>query len=270
MARRGRKAVVVELAEGEREILEGWVRRHKSSQALVLRSRVVLAAADGEANVDIARQLGCSAATASKWRRRFVELGLGGLSDAPRSGQPRKWDDDKVYELVVKTLNEKPVGATHWSVRSMAAAAGVTRSFVHRVWQTFELKPHLTQEFKVSPDEHFTEKLTDIVGLYLNPPESAVVLCLDEKTQTAGPGPHRCDPAAAADHTRAQNTRLPQARHSGPARGSRCRHRQSHNRYDRPSQSQRIPLFLGPDRHTGTLWLRCAHSAGQRLHPHHR
>ena len=183
VARRGRKAVVVELTEGERETLEGWVRRHKSSQALVLRCGIVLAAADGEANVDIAGRLGCSAATASKWRRRFSESGLEGLSDAPRSGQPRKWDDEKVYELVVKTLTETPENATHWSVRSMAKAAGVTRSFVHRVWRTFELKPHLTQEFKISPDAHFVEKVKDVVGLYLNPPDAAVVLCVDEKTQ---------------------------------------------------------------------------------------
>ena len=149
-----------------------------------------------------------------KLRGRFAEFGLEGLSDASRSGRPRTYDDEAVYDLVVKTLNEKPRNATHRSTRSMAEAAGVSRSFVRRVWRTFELKPHLTQEFKVSPDVHFTEKLRDVVGLYLNPPESAVVLCLDEKTQTAGPGPHSTDPASAAHHTRTQNPRLPQMRYS--------------------------------------------------------
>ena len=203
--RRGRKAVVVELAEGERETLQGWVRRHKSSQALVLRSRIVLAAADGRANVDIAGELGCTPATVSKWRRKFAEFGLQGLSDAPRSGRPRARDDEMVYKLVVKTLNETPPDAVHWSVRSMARAAGVTRSFVHRVWQTFELKPHLAQEFKISPDGHFTEKLKDIVGLYLNPPESAVVLCAERENPDTSLGQNSADPAAPAHDTRAQN-----------------------------------------------------------------
>ena len=246
--RRGRKPVAVELGAGERGELERLARKCKSPADLVLRCRIVLAAADGCSNVGIAEELGCHPATVGKWRRRFSESGLEGLNDAPRSGQPRKWDDGKVYEVVVKTLTEVPENATHWSVRSMAKAAGVTCSFVHRVWRAFELKPHLTQEFKISPDARFAEKVEDIVGLYLNPPESAVVLCSDEETQTAGPGPDSSDPASAAHHTGAQDARLPQARHSGPARSSGRRHRQGHNRHDRPAQSQGVPRVLRPDR----------------------
>ena len=179
---RGRRAVVVVLTDGERETLERWVRRRKSAQSLALRCRIVLGAAAGETNKSIAARLGCSEATVSKWRRRFAERRLGGLDDEPRPGPPRKITDDKVEEVIVKTLEEAPVGATHWSTRSMAAAVGISAWSVHRIWKAFGLKPHLVEEFKVSPDPQFVEKVRDVVGLYLNPPEAAVVLCVDEKT----------------------------------------------------------------------------------------
>ena len=181
--RRGRKAVVIELSEDQREELEGVVRRCKSPQDLVLRCQVVLGAADGLANVDIAKRLGCHQSTAGKWRKRYAVAGIQGLCDAPRSGAPRTVTDDQVERVVRTTLEETPENATHWSTRSMAAHLGMSRAAVHRIWRAFELKPHLVDWFKVSPDPFFVDKVHDVVGLYLDPPDAAVVLCVDEKTQ---------------------------------------------------------------------------------------
>lgn len=182
-ARRGRKPVVIELNDDEREALERWARRHTTGQALAMRCRIVLGAAEGMANVDIAKMLGCHIATVGKWRRRFAERRLDGLSDEPRPGPPRTIDDAKVEEVVVKTLEETPSDATHWSTRSMAKAVGISASSVSKIWRAFGLKPHRTEDFKVSPDPLFVEKVRDLVGLYLNPPDAAVVLCVDHKSQ---------------------------------------------------------------------------------------
>ena len=181
-ARRGRPTVLVELGGEERETLERWARRPKSSQALALRCRIVLAAAEGRYNKEIAAALGCHPATVAKWRVRFGERRLDGLSDDPRPGPPRTIDDAKVEEVIVRTLESTPAGATHWSTRSMAAAAGISRASVHAIWRAFGLKPHLVGEFKLSPDPQFIDKVRDVAALYLNPPEAAVVLCVDEKT----------------------------------------------------------------------------------------
>ena len=156
--RRGPKPVVVELSPEERETLERWARRRKSSQALVLRCRIVLGAAEGMANVDIAAALGCHAATVGKWRRRFAERRLDGLSDDPRPGPPRRIVDAKVEEVLVKTLEETPAGSTHWSTRQMARATGISASSVSKIWRAFGLQPHRTEDFKISPDPQFTEK----------------------------------------------------------------------------------------------------------------
>ena len=180
---RGRRAVEVVLSDEEREVLQRWARRPKSSQALALRCRIVLGAAAGELNKSMAARLGCSEATASKWRRRFAERRLEGLFDEPRPGPPRAITDEMVENVVVKTLEEAPGGATHWSTRSMAAATGMSQTAISRIWRAFGLKPHLTESFKVSSDPQFIDKVRDVVGLYLNPPEAAVVLCADEKTQ---------------------------------------------------------------------------------------
>ena len=176
-------AVEVVLADEEREVLERWARRPKSSQALALRCRIVLAAAVGKSNVEIAAELGCNRLTVGRWRSRFTERRLDGLHDEPRPGKPRSITDDDVERVIVKTLEEQPVGATHWSTRSMAAATGMSQSAVSRIWRAFGLKPHQSESFKLSPDPQFIEKVRDIVGLYLNPPEAAVVLCVDEKAQ---------------------------------------------------------------------------------------
>jgi transposase len=178
----GRRATF-ELSDDERETLERWARRPKSSQALALRCRIVLAAADGEHTIDIAERLRCSTSTVSKWRGRFAERRLDGLHDEPRPGKPRTVTDEDVERVVVKTLEEQPANATHWSTRSMAQATGMSQTAVSRIWRAFGLKPHLAETFKLSPDPQFIDKVRDIVGLYLNPPEAAVVLCVDEKSQ---------------------------------------------------------------------------------------
>jgi transposase len=176
------RAEVVLTAE-EREVLERWARRPKSSQALALRCRIVLAAAEGRASKEIAAELGCNHNTVGRWRGRFARRRLDGLHDEPRPGKPRSISDEQVERVIVKTLEEQPKDATHWSTRSMAAATGMSQSAVSRIWRAFGLKPHQTEAFKRSPDPQFIDKVRDIVGLYLNPPEVAVVLCVDEKSQ---------------------------------------------------------------------------------------
>src|SRR6266511_3538326 len=173
----------VVLNDEERETLERWARRPKSSQALAFRCRIVLAAAEGRSSTEIAAELGCTGSTVGKWRGRFARRGIDGLHDEPRPGKPRSISDEDVERVIVKTLEEQPANATHWSTRSMAAAAGMSQSAVSRIWRAFGLKPHQTEAFKLSPDPQFIDKVRDIVALYLNPPEAAVVLCVDEKSQ---------------------------------------------------------------------------------------
>jgi transposase len=177
------RAVVIELSEVEREQLESWSRRRSSAQALAERSRIVLAAADGLSSSEISRRLAINVSTVRRWRNRFAEHRLDGLTDDPRPGQPRKITDAQVEEVIVKTLESTPKDATHWSTRSMAREVGLTQSAVLRIWKAFGLQPHRQQAWKLSKDPLFIEKVRDVVGLYLNPPERAVVLCVDEKSQ---------------------------------------------------------------------------------------
>jgi transposase len=177
------RAVVIELSGSERAQLESWSRRRLSAQALAERSRIVLAAADGLSSSEIARRLGINVSTARRWRNRFAAHRLDGLTDEPRPGQPRRITDAKVEEVIVKTLETTPRDATHWSTRSMAREVGLTQSAVHRIWKAFGLQPHRQDTWKLSKDPLFIEKVRDVVGLYLNPPERAVVLCVDEKSQ---------------------------------------------------------------------------------------
>lgn len=171
------------LSEQEREQLVRWSRRRTSSQALALRSRIVLACAQGADNKSVAAELGCAAATVGKWRARFVEDRLDGLTDEPRPGRPPSVSIDQVEDVVVATLEQTPKDATHWTRAKMADRTGLSKSTIGRIWRTFELQPHRAQGFKLSNDPLFVEKVYDVVGLYLNPPEAAVVLCVDEKTQ---------------------------------------------------------------------------------------
>ena len=183
MAGRGRPKVALVLSTEERETLERWARRPKSAQALAVRCRVVLACAEGLDNKVVAAKLGLNQATVSKWRGRFLEKRLEGLADEPRPGPARTITDDMVEAVVVKTLEELPPDATHWSTRSLATEMGMSQSAISRIWRAFGLKPHLVDSFKLSNDPQFIEKVRDVVGLYLNPPEAALVLCVDEKTQ---------------------------------------------------------------------------------------
>ncbi len=173
----------VVLSDDERETLERWARRPKSAQALALRCRIVLACADGGYMIEVAERLEVNPHTVGKWRRRFLADRLEGLHDEPRPGAPRTVSDDDVEAVIVKTLEETPVDATHWSTRSMAKATGMSQSAVNRIWRAFGLKPHLVDTFKLSPDPLFVDKVRDIVGLYINPPDGALVLCVDAKTQ---------------------------------------------------------------------------------------
>jgi len=171
------------LTDEERATLERWARRPKSAQALALRCRVVLACAEGGHNTDVAARLGVNRTTVNKWRARFLADRLDGLSDEPRPGAPRTIDDERVEAVIVRTLEETPADATHWSTRSMAKATGMSQSSVSRMWRAFGLKPHLTESFKLTTHPLFVDKVRDVVGLYLNPPEGALVLCVDEKSQ---------------------------------------------------------------------------------------
>jgi transposase len=175
--------VEVVLDGEEREQLEAWARRGKSAQALAQRSRIVLAAADGLNNTEIAGRLGMDVATVRKWRNRFAKQRLDGLVDEPRPGRPRTVSDAQVEEVIVRTLESTPKEATHWSTRSMAAEVGLSQSAVSRIWRAFGLQPHRQETWKLSRDPQFVAKVRDVVGLYLDPPERAVVLCVDEKSQ---------------------------------------------------------------------------------------
>jgi transposase len=181
--RRGRPTVQITLTDDERQTLQRWAQRRTSSQALALRCRIVLACAEGLSNVEAGARLGVHPVTVAKWRTRFATRRLEGLSDEPRPGVPRSITDEQVEQVIVKTLEETPTDATHWSTRQMARATGMSQTAISRIWRAFGLKPHLVQTWKLSTDPQFIEKVRDICGLYLNPPEAAVVLCVDEKSQ---------------------------------------------------------------------------------------
>lgn len=178
-------AVPIVLSADERSQLQAWSRRPTSAQALALRSRIVLACADSPTaqNVQIAEDLGISRGTVTKWRNRFASDRLEGLLDEPRPGRPRTIADEDVERVITATLESTPKNATHWSTRSMAAHAGLSQSAVSRIWRAFGLQPHRQDSWKLSKDPQFIDKVRDVVGLYLNPPERAVVLCVDEKSQ---------------------------------------------------------------------------------------
>ena len=178
---RPKKALVLDAEQ--RQQLEGLANSRSLPAGLVSRAKIVLLSASGKTNLEIARQLKMTNATVGKWRRRFLEQGIPGLHDELRLGRPRPISDERVAQLVGKTLKTKPKAGTHWSIRQIAAETGVSKSTVHRIWQAFGLQPHRQKHFKLSSDPFFVEKVRDIVGLYLNPPEDAVVLCVDEKSQ---------------------------------------------------------------------------------------
>jgi transposase len=181
--RRGPQIESITLTSEESNRLLEWTRRHKTSQALALRARIVLACQQGRFDGEVARELRITRQTVGKWRRRFQSARLEGLLDEPRPGAPRTISDTVVEQVIAKTLHEKPRAATHWSSRAMAKSSGLSQSAVVRIWRAFGLQPHRAETFKLSTDPLFIEKVRDIVGLYLNPPDRALVLCVDEKSQ---------------------------------------------------------------------------------------
>lgn len=177
------RAVSIFLAADEEALLNRLIRKHGAPQALAERARIILAAASGLNNREIAARIGVCPATAGNWRRRFAERRIDGLYDEPRPGAPREIGDDDIAALIRKTLETRPEGSTHWSLRTMARQVGYAPSTVHRIWRAFGLQPHRVETFKLSTDPLFVEKVRDIVGLYLSPPDRALVLCVDEKSQ---------------------------------------------------------------------------------------
>lgn len=179
----GRPKAPLKISPSERKALEGLVRRRKTASGMSLRAKIVLLCGSGNSNNEVAEQLHVSKATVCKWRGRFIKDRLDGLFDEPRPGAPRRIGDADIERAVVATLESRPDDATHWSVRSLSKKLKLSRSTVHRIWQAFSLQPHRSENFKLSTDPLFIEKVRDIVGLYLNPPDRAIVLCVDEKSQ---------------------------------------------------------------------------------------
>lgn len=182
MARTGRPKAVLEVTAEERADLERYARGRTTAQALAFRARIVLLCASGKTNTQVAREVKADLGVVGKWRKRFIKDRVAGLADLPRPNVHRKLDDERVEEVVRRTLETTPKGATHWSSRKMAKQSGVSQSSVSRIWRAFQLKPHRTRTFTLSTDPFFTEKVRDVVGLYMNPPDNAVVLCVDEKS----------------------------------------------------------------------------------------
>jgi len=181
--RTGRPKAALVISAEQREQLEAWTRRRKTAQALALRARIVLHCAESQKDGDVAEKVGVTRQTVGRWRRRFIETGVDGLLDEPRPGAPRQITDAQVEKVVTLTLESQPKDATHWSTRSLARTTGLSRSSIARIWHAFGLRPHRSETFKLSTDPLLIEKVLDIVGLYLNPPDRALVLCVDEKPQ---------------------------------------------------------------------------------------
>jgi len=181
--RTGRPKKPLEITDEDRDKLQTIARRPKSAQAMAMRARIVLSCGEGMSNSEVAHKLRITGATVGKWRERFRKQGLDGLLDEPRVGAPRTITDRQIEEVVTKTLESMPANSTHWSTRLMAAETGLSQNAIVRIWHAFGLQPHRVENFKFSTDPQFVEKVRDIVGLYLNPPDRAVVVCLDEKSQ---------------------------------------------------------------------------------------
>jgi transposase len=185
------------LSDAERQMLQGWATRRKTAQGLALRARIVLACAEGRSNTAVAARLGISRTTVIKWRDRFLAARLDGLADEPRPGVPRTITDARVEEVVVRTLEEIPEGATHWSKRELAKRVGISPTSVHRIWRAFGLQPWRVEDFKISPDPLLIDKIRDVIGLYLAPPANAAVFAVDEKPRRPGHADWRHWPAGS-------------------------------------------------------------------------
>lgn len=183
MKRSGRPTPPIDLTDGQRRQLESMANSRSLPHSTVIRAKIVLMAADGMTNTDIAPKVGLSKGMVGLWRRRFLNQGVEGLQDEPRPGRPRSVNDQEIAEVIEKTLSTKPQGQTHWSCRTMSKEMGLSKDTINRIWRAFNLKPHRQKYFALSTDPYFVDKVRDVVGLYLNPPDNALVLCVDEKSQ---------------------------------------------------------------------------------------
>ena len=263
----GRAAVAITLSASERRELDGLARRRKTAQGLARRARIVLAAADGLENKAIVEQMGADANTVGKWRRRFAEHRLDGLYDEPRSGAPRTIDDQRIAEIIGLTLEETPPDGTHWSLRSMARASGYAPSTIHRIWRAFGLQPHRSETFKLSADPLFVDKVRDIVGLYLDPPERALVLCVDEKSQIQALDRSRpLLPMRPGQVERRTHDYIRHGMHHA-LRGLGHRHRQGHRAVLPASPQPGVPQVPAHSRNPGPGRPRRPSGDGQLRHP---
>ena len=267
MPRTGRPKAPLELTEQEREQLNRWARRRKSAQALASRSRIVLGCADGLNNKEVAVRERVSTVTVGKWRSRFVEARLDGLGDDPRPGRPPTVTGKQVEDVVVETLESTPTNATHWSRAKMAERSGLSPSTIGRIWKAFELKPHRAEGFKLSNDPLFVDKVYDIVGLYLDPPEAAVVYCVDEKSRGASPGPVPAGLPHDARHAGEADPRLRPARHHEPVRGVQHRRRVGDLQPAPPPPHRGVQEVPGQDRRAGPRPPRRPPGLQQLRHP---
>src|SRR3954451_21691084 len=272
MARTGRPTAKLVLSDEERQTLQRWARRPKSAQALALRARIVLACAEGATNKDVAAEFSVTAQMVGKWRARFVADRLAGLSDDDRPGRPRTITDAQVEQVVTATLEQAPPDdGTHWSTRMMAAHTGLTQTAVSRIWRAFELKPDKVDYWKLSTDPHFVDKLYDVGGLYLDPPERALVLCVDEKSQvqaldrSAPVLPMMPAAPERQTHTYIRHGHPP--RHDQPVRRTRCGHRPRLQQPAPPAPGHRVPHVPQPAQPRGPRRARRAPHPGQLRHP---
>ena len=259
-------AIPITLSQADCATLEGWTRRRKTAQALALRARIVLACAKpGATNSRVAEDLGVSRPTVATWRRRFAERGPDGLLDEPRPGAPRKITDEQIERAIMTTLEATPPNATHWSTRSLAAATGLSQSAVVRIWRAFALQPHRTATFKLSRDPLFVDKVRDVVGLYMSPPDRALVLCVDEKPQIQAV--ERTAPVLPMRSGQVERrTRLRPARHHRPVRRTQREDWQSDWRLPAAAPHPGVPRLSGSDRGQRAVRSRHPPRVGQCLH----
>ncbi len=244
-----RKIEQISISAADRERLEQLVRDRNTPQKVVWRARIVLLAADGLTAVAIAAATGKSVLTVRRWRRRYMAKGVDGLlKDAIRLSRRKPLAPEKIKQVVHMTLHETPPNATQWSLRSMAAAAGLSRSSVQRIWQAHGLKPHLVKTFKVSRDRNFAAKVENVVGLYLNPPDKALVLCVDEKEPNPSPRSHPTRPAHEEGPRRHHDPRLQAQRHHDPVRSVEHAGRQGHRSLHVASSASRVSALSQADR----------------------
>ena len=250
---RGRKLTPLVLTDEQPEQLEAWSRSTSMPRGLVLRARLILASAEGLTNTAVAGQLGISLPTVGKWRKRFLELGVQGLRDDARPGAPRTYDDEKVAAVIHRALHEGPKGSRIWSVRQMADEEGISKGTVQRRFSLFGVNPHLSKTFKLANDPFFIEKVRDITGLYLNPPDHAVAICVDEKTQIhSSAGPCAAGPAIGFRLCRRVHARLHPARDDNSVRGpGRCQ-RQSDREVPQAAPPSGMALLPTADREGDT------------------